>query len=150
VAASVALALLTMLPVPGLDGGRVVLLLVEATSGRRLPARVETVAQTVGFLGVAAVILVMAGMEIRRALPERPAPTQDEQAATGAPAPGTARPTEAALTPTLTDNAALAADAGARPSPIAPPSSKTPTPKSPSAPREPGLQPPPTVADPPP
>jgi len=150
VAASVALALLTMLPVPGLDGGRVVLLLVEAASGRRLPARVETVAQTVGFLGVAAVILVMAGMEIRRALPERPAPTQDEQAATGAPAPGTARPTEAALTPTLTDNAALAADAGARPSPIAPPSSKTPTPKSPGAPREPGLQPPPIVADPPP
>ncbi|MFP2908038.1 M50 family metallopeptidase, partial [Pyxidicoccus sp. 3LFB2] len=71
VAASVALALLTMLPVPGLDGGRVVLLLVEAASGRKLPTRVETVAQTVGFLGISAVIVAIAVLEIRRALPER-------------------------------------------------------------------------------
>ncbi|MCP3141289.1 site-2 protease family protein [Pyxidicoccus xibeiensis] len=106
VAASVALALLTMLPVPGLDGGRVLLLMVEAASGRRLPTRVETVAQTVGFLTIAAVILVMAGAEIRRALPERPAPAAQAmvpsggdagpgtppQAATGAPSAGAATP----------------------------------------------------------
>ncbi|MFP2931437.1 M50 family metallopeptidase, partial [Pyxidicoccus sp. 3LG] len=76
----VALALLTMLPVPGLDGGRVLLLAIEAASGRRLPVRVETVAQTVGFLVIAAVIVVMAGAEIRRALPERPAPAPAAQA----------------------------------------------------------------------
>ncbi|MBZ4417047.1 RIP metalloprotease [Myxococcus sp. RHSTA-1-4] len=96
VAASVALALLTMLPVPGLDGGRVVLLMVEAASGRRLPPRVETVAQTVGFFGIAAAIVVMAGAEIRRALPERPAPApatgSTPSAPSGAPAPAAAPP----------------------------------------------------------
>ncbi|NPC80605.1 PDZ domain-containing protein, partial [Pyxidicoccus fallax] len=89
VTASVALALLMMLPVPGLDGGRVALLMVEAASGRRLPPRVETVAQAVGFLGIAAVIVVVAGMEIRRALPERPAPAVvggTPTASAGAPA----------------------------------------------------------------
>jgi regulator of sigma E protease len=102
VAASVALALLTMLPVPGLDGGRVVLLMVEAASGRRLPARVETLAQTVGFLGIAAVIVAMAGGEIRRALPERPAPVPavvtgpTSAAPSGAPAPAAAQAPPAA------------------------------------------------------
>ncbi|MCP3097743.1 site-2 protease family protein [Myxococcus sp. K15C18031901] len=71
VAASVALALLTLLPVPGLDGGRVLLLLVEAASGRRLPPRVETVAQTLGFLAISAGIVLVAGTEIRGAIPER-------------------------------------------------------------------------------
>ncbi|MFP2961095.1 site-2 protease family protein [Myxococcus sp. 1LA] len=71
VAASVVLALLTLLPVPGLDGGRVLLLLVEAASGRRIPPRVETVAQTVGFLGIAVAVLLMATAEIRRALPAK-------------------------------------------------------------------------------
>ncbi|RJS27058.1 peptidase M50 [Corallococcus sp. H22C18031201] len=69
VAASVALALLTLIPVPGLDGGRVLLLLIEAVSGRRLPTRVETLAQTLGFLALASAIVLMAGAEIRRALP---------------------------------------------------------------------------------
>lgn len=87
VAASVALALLTMLPVPGLDGGRVLLLLLEAASGRKLPARVETVAQTVGFLAIAVAIVAMAGAEIRRALPEPAQPL-----APVATAPPTARP----------------------------------------------------------
>ncbi|WP_426750806.1 site-2 protease family protein [Myxococcus sp. Y35] len=71
VAASVVLALLTLLPVPGLDGGRILLLLIEAASGRRIPPRVETVAQTVGFLGIAIAVVMMATAEIRRALPAR-------------------------------------------------------------------------------
>ncbi|WP_163996838.1 M50 family metallopeptidase [Pyxidicoccus caerfyrddinensis] len=100
VAASVALALLTMLPVPGLDGGRVVLLLVEAASGRKLPARVETVAQTVGFLGIAVAIVAMAGAEIRRALPEPaqpPAPVVAGAATPpGAPVPAASAPVTAA------------------------------------------------------
>ncbi|WP_233602497.1 site-2 protease family protein, partial [Corallococcus sp. CA047B] len=74
VAASVALALLTMVPVPGLDGGRVLLLAIEAVSGRRIPPRVETVAQTAGFLFLSIGIVATAGAEIRRALPASPAP----------------------------------------------------------------------------
>ncbi|WP_228565240.1 RIP metalloprotease [Myxococcus sp. AB036A] len=94
VAASVVLALLTLLPVPGLDGGRVVLLLVEAASGRRIPPRVETLAQTVGFLGIAAAVVLMATAEIRRALPARfgveESPAQDAGTA------GTEQPSPAA------------------------------------------------------
>ncbi|NVJ25900.1 site-2 protease family protein, partial [Myxococcus sp. AM011] len=71
VAASMALALLTLLPVPGLDGGRVLLLMIEVASGRKLPPRVETVAQTVGFLAISAVIVAVAAAEIRGAVPER-------------------------------------------------------------------------------
>ncbi|WP_237081146.1 site-2 protease family protein [Myxococcus xanthus] len=91
VAASVVLALLTLLPVPGLDGGRVVLLLVEAASGRRIPPRVETVAQTVGFLGIAVAVVLMATAEIRRALPARfgmeESPAQDAGTAEAAQPP---------------------------------------------------------------
>ncbi|RKG58607.1 peptidase M50 [Corallococcus sp. AB011P] len=74
VAASVALAMLTLVPVPGLDGGRVLLLAIEAVSGRRIPPRVETVAQTAGFLFLSIGIVATAGAEIRRALPSPEAP----------------------------------------------------------------------------
>lgn len=116
VAASVALALLTMLPVPGLDGGRVVLLMVEAASGRRLPARVETVAQTVGFLGIAAVIVAMAGGEIRRALPERPAPVPAVVTGpTPAGPPGAPAPAAAPALPAAPGAAAAVAPTGGAP-----------------------------------
>ncbi|MCY1015324.1 site-2 protease family protein [Pyxidicoccus sp. MSG2] len=119
VAASVALALLTMLPVPGLDGGRVVLLLVEAASGRKLPARVETVAQTVGFLGIAVAIVAMAGAEIRRALPEPAQPPAPVVAGAATPpsvpvptasAPATAAPVSGA--PVARPAAVVPSDAG--------------------------------------
>ena len=112
VAASVALALLTMLPVPGLDGGRVLLLLVEAASGRKLPARVETVAQTVGFLGISVAIVVMAGAEIRRALPQ---PAQPSAQGTGTEARVTAPPgtaPDAGNGATAVRQAVLPSDAG--------------------------------------
>ncbi|WP_338867387.1 M50 family metallopeptidase [Myxococcus stipitatus] len=96
VAASVALALLTLLPVPGLDGGRVLLLMIEAVSGRRLPPRVETLAQTVGFLAISAVIVVVAATEIRTALPERfktkPATASTEASAQGPGVPAATGP----------------------------------------------------------
>lgn len=94
VAASVVLALLTLLPVPGLDGGRVLLLLVEAASGRRIPPRVETVAQTVGFLGIAVAVVLMATAEIRRAVPARFGKV--ESPAQAAETAGTAQPPPAA------------------------------------------------------
>ncbi|AKF80866.1 peptidase M50 [Myxococcus fulvus 124B02] len=103
VAASLALALLTLLPIPGLDGGRVVLLMVEAVSGRKLPPRVETVAQTVGFLASATVIVAVAFAEIRGALPERfksesvGASAPPIGASTGATAPGSGAPAGTAL-----------------------------------------------------
>ena len=107
VAASVALAMLTLVPVPGLDGGRVLLIAVEAVSGRRIPPRVETVAQTAGFLFISIAIVATAGAEIRRALPTSspPAPkvvmggTPAPAPAPAAPAPDAGVPTSAPATP---------------------------------------------------
>jgi regulator of sigma E protease len=92
VAASVALAMLTLVPVPGLDGGRVLLLAIEAVSGRRIPPRVETVAQTAGFLFLSIGIVATAGAEIRRALPSSREAPRAPVAQTGAAglAPGVA------------------------------------------------------------
>lgn len=88
VAASVALAMLTLVPVPGLDGGRVLLLAIEAVSGRRIPPRVETVAQTAGFLFLSIGIVATAGAEIVRALPSSATPPEPVKApvATSVPA----------------------------------------------------------------
>ncbi|HYH99123.1 site-2 protease family protein, partial [Hyalangium sp.] len=69
VAISVALALLHLVPVPGLDGGRLLFLSVELARGRPVSAKVETLANTVGFLALAAAILTVAVAEVRRALP---------------------------------------------------------------------------------
>ncbi|MCE9666759.1 site-2 protease family protein [Myxococcus stipitatus] len=100
VAASLALALLTLLPVPGLDGGRVLLLLVEAASGRRLPPRVETVAQTLGFLAISAGVVFIAAREIRGALPERFLWGASPAVATATPSPAvTTTALEAAARP---------------------------------------------------
>ncbi len=76
VAISVALAMLHLLPVPGLDGGRLLFLAIESARGRPVSPTVETVANTVGFLAITAAILVVAVAEVRRALPSsKPVPS---------------------------------------------------------------------------
>ncbi|MBN1205251.1 MAG: site-2 protease family protein [Myxococcaceae bacterium] len=80
VAISVALALLHLVPVPGLDGGRLLFLAIESARGRPVSPRVETLANTVGFLAIIATILALAAAEVRRALPPSKEP--------GAPTPG--------------------------------------------------------------
>ena len=54
---SVGLALFNFLPVPALDGGRLVFLGVEVISGRKVNPRVETAMHAIGFLLLAALIL---------------------------------------------------------------------------------------------
>jgi regulator of sigma E protease len=53
---SVALAIFNMLPVPGLDGGRLVFLCYELVTRRRVNARVETVVHMAGLLALVALI----------------------------------------------------------------------------------------------
>ncbi|MCY1034243.1 site-2 protease family protein [Corallococcus sp. BB11-1] len=118
VAASVALALLTMVPVPGLDGGRVLLLAVEAVSGRRIPPRVETVAQTAGFLFLSIGIVATAGAEIRRALP---APLESRAGPGGTVAPTPPAVAGGKPAPTASTPPAVA---GGRPAPV--PAASTP------------------------
>jgi regulator of sigma E protease len=71
---SVALALLHLLPLPAMDGGRMLFLAFEWASGRRASARVETVVHAVGWLVMVAVVLAVAVAEVRQYLPPPPAP----------------------------------------------------------------------------
>lgn len=54
---SINLGVLNLLPIPALDGGHILLLLVEAVRGKRLPARTALVVQGLGF----ALLLVFIG-----------------------------------------------------------------------------------------
>ncbi|WP_224369256.1 M50 family metallopeptidase [Hyalangium versicolor] len=69
VAMSVALSLLHLVPIPGLDGGRLLFLAIELARGRPVSSRVETFANTLGFLAIAAAIIAVSVAEVRRALP---------------------------------------------------------------------------------
>jgi regulator of sigma E protease len=65
---SIALACFHLLPLPSLDGGRMLFATFEWVSGRQVPRRVETVVHAVGFLTLLAVILTVATMEVRQHL----------------------------------------------------------------------------------
>ncbi|MBM7114792.1 M50 family metallopeptidase [Archangium primigenium] len=68
VSVSLALALFHMLPLPSLDGGRMLFVLVEAVSRRKVPARVETLLHAVGFLALLAVVLTVTLADLRQHL----------------------------------------------------------------------------------
>ncbi|MCY1076471.1 M50 family metallopeptidase [Archangium lansingense] len=65
---SLALALFHLLPLPSLDGGRMLFVLVEAVSRRKVPPRVETVVHAVGFLVLLGVVLTVALADLRQHL----------------------------------------------------------------------------------
>ena len=46
---SINLSLINLLPLPALDGGRLLLLLVEAISRRKIPAKIFNAVNTLGF-----------------------------------------------------------------------------------------------------
>jgi regulator of sigma E protease len=66
VSLSVALALFHLLPLPSLDGGRMLFVLIETVSRRKVPARVETVVHAVGFLVLLGVVLTVALADLRQ------------------------------------------------------------------------------------
>ena len=63
---SVALAVLNLLPFPGLDGGRLVFLVYELVTRRRVNERVEAWVHTIGIL---AIILLILGVTVLNDLP---------------------------------------------------------------------------------
>jgi regulator of sigma E protease len=112
VAISVALALVHLFPVPGLDGGRLLFLAIETARGRPVSPRVVTLVNTAGFLAITAVIVAVAIAEVRRALPSRPAA---DSPATPSLSPSDAGgPIGLGLVP---DGGQTLGDAGAPPSP---------------------------------
>ncbi|XXF75913.1 M50 family metallopeptidase [Myxococcaceae bacterium GXIMD 01537] len=92
VTVSVALALLTSLPVPGLDGGRLVFLAVEAVRGQRPSPRAETLAHLLGFLGLTLAIVAVAVLDVRRVLPRPTSPPPARAAPAVKPVPDAGTP----------------------------------------------------------
>ncbi len=68
VSLSVALAFFHLLPLPSLDGGRMLFVLIEAVSRRKVPPRVETVLHAVGFLALLGLVLAVSLAELRQRL----------------------------------------------------------------------------------
>jgi regulator of sigma E protease len=65
---SVNLAIINLLPLPALDGGRIVFVLIEAVTRRRLPAVVASSVNTVGFVLLIALMLVVTWGDISKLL----------------------------------------------------------------------------------
>lgn len=61
---SVALAVMNLLPIPALDGGHVLFLLIEMISGRKLPEKFLEYAQTVGMILLLSLLLFANGNDI--------------------------------------------------------------------------------------
>ncbi|HEX8440321.1 M50 family metallopeptidase [Archangium sp.] len=103
VSLSVALAFFHLLPLPSLDGGRMLFLVFEAVSRRKVPARVETVVHAVGFLALLWVVLTVALANVRpylaRAVPAPPAQAVSQSAPSPALTDGGTAHTPAALPP---------------------------------------------------
>lgn len=63
---SLNLALVNILPIPALDGGRIMFIIVEKIFRRRLPQRVEQISHTVGFAALILLMLLITFKDIQR------------------------------------------------------------------------------------
>jgi regulator of sigma E protease len=63
---SLNLAVLNIIPFPGLDGGRLLFVLIGAISGRRLSPQVEAAIHALGFVVLIGLLLVVSFFDIRR------------------------------------------------------------------------------------
>ena len=63
---SVNLALVNLLPIPGLDGSQIVLLLIEAVRRKPLPRKVESVITMVGLAALMLLFVVLTYQDLRR------------------------------------------------------------------------------------
>lgn len=61
---SINLAILNLLPLPALDGGRLLFLAVELVSRRPVPRRLEALVHAAGFVLFLGLILFVSGSEI--------------------------------------------------------------------------------------
>lgn len=63
---SINLAIINILPLPALDGGRVLFVIIEKLMGRRVPGRVESYAHTAGFLILIGLMIAITFKDIGR------------------------------------------------------------------------------------
>ncbi len=72
VSLSVALALFHLVPIPALDGGRILFTAFEGLTGRRVNPHVETLLHTLGFLMLLAAVVLVATRDARQLWEEPP------------------------------------------------------------------------------
>lgn len=89
---SIGLGLFFLIPVPSLDGGRILFLALEAATGRRIPAWLETLTHALGFAALVVAMVLLSAGEIRRARrTSHPAPAPLQEPARGADSPDAGR-----------------------------------------------------------
>ena len=59
------LAVLNIIPIPGLDGGHILFLLIEMITGRKMSNKAMEVAQTIGMIFLLALMVLAFGNDIR-------------------------------------------------------------------------------------
>ncbi|PSO45659.1 MAG: hypothetical protein BRC22_00675 [Parcubacteria group bacterium QH_9_35_7] len=63
---SLSLAVINILPIPALDGGRIFFVLMEKIMGKRVPERWERLAHTAGFALLMGLIIIVTYRDIIR------------------------------------------------------------------------------------
>ena len=63
---SLNLALINILPIPALDGGRIMFVLFERLFGRHFPGRIEQISHTVGFVALILLMVLITWRDIQR------------------------------------------------------------------------------------
>ncbi|MBI2453878.1 site-2 protease family protein [Candidatus Peregrinibacteria bacterium] len=63
---SLSLAVMNVLPIPALDGGRLLFILVEAVSGKRVSAKVEAFVHRIGFVLLLGLIILVTYSDVRK------------------------------------------------------------------------------------
>jgi regulator of sigma E protease len=97
---SIALAVFNLLPIPALDGGRIMFVLYEAITRRRPNEKFEAVVHTAGLLLLLGLVLIVNARSVYRLwFAPTPAPATTSAPATSAPATAPAATTEPAPAP---------------------------------------------------
>lgn len=63
---SLNLALVNILPLPALDGGRILFVILEKIAGRRFPGKIEQITHTVGFVLLILLMVLITFRDVRR------------------------------------------------------------------------------------